>query len=432
LTVRRFAGTRVRSGAVPRVGLFGLLGSGNIGNDVSMESVLRYLRADHPDAIVDAMCKGPATVTERYDVPAIPMNWYQEYEQRASGVTAVVLKALGKGVDVFRTARWVRQHDVVIVPGMGVLEASLPLPPWGMPYAMFLISASGRLFGTKVALVSVGANAINKWLTRRLFDSAARLAFYRSYRDVGSREAMRQRGLDVTRDRVYPDLAFAIPTPHGTAADPLTVGVGVMDYHGGNDDRGQAAEIYASYIESIKLFVRWLVDSGRVVRLFIGDTNNSDEAVLQEILSDLRANRPDLDPAQVIAEPVSSFADLIQAMAPAGIIVATRFHNVICALMLAKPTISLGYAPKFTSLMTEMGLSDFCQPTKSLNVERLIEQFTELEKRQAELQQTIRDRNAEYVRLLDQQFAQLSAILFQASGPVRASSGREPAGGGVR
>jgi len=79
-----------------------------------------------------------------------------------------------------------------------------------------------------------------------------------------------------------------------------------------------------------------------------------------------------------------------------------------------------------------MGLSDFCQPTKSLNVERLIEQFTELEKRQAELQQAIRDRNAEYVRLLDQQFAQLSAILFQASGPVRASSGREPAGGGVR
>ena len=68
-----------------------------------------------------------------------------------------------------RTASWVRRHDVVIVPGAGVLEASLPLWPWGMPYAMFLLSASGRLFGTKVALVSVGAGIINQRATRWLF-----------------------------------------------------------------------------------------------------------------------------------------------------------------------------------------------------------------------------------------------------------------------
>ena len=131
LTVRGFAGRRERSAAAPRVGLFGLLGSGNIGNDASMESVLRYLRADHPDAVVDAMCKGPATVTERYGIVAISLGWYQKYEQRASGVMAIVLKVLGKGVDVFRTARWVRRHDVVIVPGMGVLEATLPLRAMG-------------------------------------------------------------------------------------------------------------------------------------------------------------------------------------------------------------------------------------------------------------------------------------------------------------
>ena len=44
--------------AGPRVGLFGLLGSGNVGNDASLEAVLAYLRADHPDAVIDAMCMG--------------------------------------------------------------------------------------------------------------------------------------------------------------------------------------------------------------------------------------------------------------------------------------------------------------------------------------------------------------------------------------
>ena len=58
------------------------------------------------------------------------------------------------------------------------------------------------------------------------------------------------------------------------------VGVGVMDYHGANDDRGQAAEIYASYVETMKFFVRWLVDSGRRVRLLVGDTNNDDQDVV--------------------------------------------------------------------------------------------------------------------------------------------------------
>ena len=415
MTIRGFTGRHEQSAAAPRVGLFGLLGAGNIGNDASMEVILRYLKADHPDAILDAMCAGPDNVKERHGVAAIPMGWYQKYQEQASGVTAIGLKALGKGVDAFRTASWVRQHDVVIVPGAGVLETSLPVPPWKMPYAMFLLCASGKLFGTKVALVGVGATAVNQRLTRLLFNSTARLAFYRSYRDNQSRDQMRQQGLDVTRDHVYPDLVFATQVPpYDDPGDPQTVAVGVMDYKGSNDDRRQADEIHASYVEAMQFFVRWLVDNGRRVRLVVGDTNNADERVVQEILTDLRVHRPDLDPAWINAEPISSFDELLQAMAPAGTVVATRFHNVICALRLAKPTISLGYSPKFTALMADMGLSEFVQPANSLDTGRLIEQFMELEKRQAELRQTITDRNMVNARLLDDLFAELSARLFPA------------------
>jgi len=428
LTARRSTGRRRRSAAAaPRVGLFGLLGSGNIGNDASMESMLGYLRADHPDVVLDAMCKGPDGLRERFGVAAIPLNWYQKYEKQASGVSAIALKALGKGVDVVRTASWVRRHDVVIVPGTGILEASLPLRPWGMPYAMFSLCALGRLFGKKVALVSVGATVINQRPARWLLSSAARLAFYRSYRDAGSRDAMRQQGVDTTQDHVYLDLAFGIPAPPYDPGDPQTVGVGVMDYRGANDDRGQADELHASYVEKMKSFILWLVDSGRRVRLLVGDTNNSDEGVVQEILADLRADRPDLNPASVIAEPVSSFAELIRAMAPVSTVVATRFHNVICALMLSKPTISLGYSAKFNALMAEMGLSEFCQSAGSLDVGRLVEQFTELEKRQAQLRQTITERNMVNAQLVGDQFAELSAVLFPADGSVRAAAAREPA-----
>jgi polysaccharide pyruvyl transferase WcaK-like protein len=415
--VRGFTSKRRRpTGAAPRVGLFGLLGTGNIGNDASMESVLRYLRANHRDAILDAMCKGPEHVQVHYGIEAIPLLWYQKYEQRASGVTAIALKVLGKGIDAFRTASWVRRHDVVIVPGMGVLEATTPLRPWQTPYVMFLLCASGRIFGTKVALVSVGANVMNQRLTRWLFNSAARLAFYRSYRDIGSREAMRQRGLDATRDPIYPDLVFSIPAPPYDSGDAQTVGVGVMAYRGTNDDRRQADEIYASYVEKMSFFIRWLIDGGRRVRLFVGDT--ADDSALQEILTDLHIRRPDLEPGWVVAEPATSFAELTRAMAPVGTVVATRYHNVICALKLSKPTISLGYAAKNIAVMTDAGLSEFCQFTNQLDVDLLIKQFTELENRSAQLRQKISERNVMNARLLDDQFARLSAVLFPAGEPA--------------
>jgi polysaccharide pyruvyl transferase WcaK-like protein len=421
-----------RLASATRVGLFGLLGCGNIGNDASMEAVLAYLRADHPDAIVDAMCLGPETVKDRYGIAGIPLRWSLNYQAPVYRMTAVVFKVLGRCIDVFRTANWVRRHDVVIVPGMGVLETSLPTQPWHMPYAMFLLSVSGRIFGTKVALVSVGAGSIKRRLTRRLLDTAADLAFYRSYRDTASREAMRRRGLDVSRDSVYPDLAFSLPVPSYNPGDSRVVCVGVMDYHGGNDDRRRADHIYTSYIGAIKSIVRWLIDDGRRVRLIIGDTNDCDEWALQDILADAQAYRLDLDPDQVVAVPVTSFAEVMHAMAPASIVVATRFHNVVCALRLSKPTIALGYAPKFTALMADMGLSDFCQPAQALDAGQLIEQFTELEKRQLEVRKMLEDRNAAYEQLLSDQFSHLSAILFGARQPTRVGGGDAPVQRSVR
>lgn len=431
MTFGSFTGKREQSiTAASRVGLFGYLGSGNIGNDASMESVLRYLSADHPDAIVDAMCMGPERLKGEYGIEAIPLLWYQKYERQASGLTAIALKVLGKGADAFRTASWVRRHDVVIVPGMGVLEASLPVRPWGYPYTMFLLCASGRIFGTKVALVSVGANVANQRLTRWLFNSAARLAFYRSYRDIGSRDAMPQRGLDSTQGHIYPDLVFGIPAPPYDPGDAQTVGVGVMAYYGTNDDRGQADEMYASYVEKMKSFVRWLVDSGRRIRLLVGDT--ADDSVVQEILADLRAHRPNLEASWVVAEPVSSFAELTRAMAPVGTVVATRYHNVMCALKLSKPTLSIGYAAKNDVLMADMGLSEFCQSARSLDVGRLIEQFTELESRSAQLRRTMGERNTANARLLDDQFTTLSAVLFPARDPAGAAAEQPPVRGGAR
>jgi polysaccharide pyruvyl transferase WcaK-like protein len=403
---------RSMSAGVVRVGLFGLLGSGNIGNDASMEAVLGYLKARHPDVVVDAMCGGPDHLMTEYGIDAIPLIWYQRVERRISGRGTIALKLLGKVLDPIRTARWVRGHDVVIIPGMGVLEASLPQRAFGFPYAMFLLCAAGRLFGTKVALVSVGAEVINQRVTRWMFKSAARLAYYRSYRDAQSWEAMRERDGNASRDRVFPDLVFGRSAPPCSDSDDQMVGIGLMDYHGGTGDKQSDNAMRAAYLESMKLFIRWLLANGRRVRLLIGDA--CDEVLVRELLAGLEQIVPGLDPSTIVAEPVSTYEELTKAMMPVSSVVAIRYHNVICALQLIKPVISVGYASKNYAIMEDAGLVEFCQRANSLDLDLLIKQFAELESRSAELRRTIAISNAEKAQLVEEQFAELTAALFPA------------------
>ena len=388
-----------------RAGVFGLLGSGNLANDGSLEAVLGYLRAEHPDAVVDALCGGPEAVTTRFGIPATRLHWYRGEYRTASRAGAIAAKGLGKLVDVFRTAAWVRRHDVVIVPGMGVLEATLPLRPWGFPYSLFLLCASGRLLGTRVALVSVGAAEIRNRPTRALVRWSARLAAYRSYRDAQSRDAMRAMGVDTARDEVYPDLAFSLPTPTASApsGSPGTVCLGVMDFHGGNDDRARADEIYRRYLDGTIRFVRTLVEEGRPIRLLTGD--QCDVAVVEAILDAVDS------PLVNAAEP-ASLADLMKEMAAADTVVAVRYHNLICALKTGTPVLALSYAAKSDALMDRMGLGAFCHPAREVDADRLLEQFRTLEKRSGELRQILTERNQAAAEQLADQFAALTALLF--------------------
>ncbi|MEU0193932.1 polysaccharide pyruvyl transferase family protein [Streptomyces afghaniensis] len=393
-----------------RVGVFGLLGSGNLGNDGSLEAVLGYLRAEHPEAVVDALCGGPEVVAARYGIPATRLHWYRGEYRTASRAGAIAAKGLGKLVDAFRTAAWVRRHDVVIVPGMGVLEATLPLRPWGFPYSLFLLCASGRLLRTRVALVGVGADAISDRPTRALVRWSARLAGYRSYRDTLSRDAMRAMGVDTSRDEVYPDLAFALPAPRTSAPSdppdpPGPVCVGVMDFHGGNDDRARAEEIHRRYVDGTTRFVRALVEDGRPVRLLTGD--ECDAPVVAAILDAV-------DSPLVTAAEAASLADLMKETAAADTVVATRYHNLICALKAGTPTLALSYAAKSDALMDRMGLGAYRHPAREVDADRLLEQFRALEQRSAELRRTLSERNEVAARQLEDQFAALAAALFPA------------------
>jgi len=413
----------------PRVGFFGLLGSGNLGNDGSFEAVLTYVRSVRPESVIDAMCMGPERVSVQYGVPAIPLNWSTAHEDRTTRLGARLVWALGKLVDVWRTFFWVRRHDLVVVAGAGVLENSLPMRATGVPYAMFLLCATGRLARTKVALISVGATTIKPRPTRWLRNGAAHLAYYRSYRDRISWDVMQQSGTFARSDPVYTDLVFSLPVPQSSAGDPRLVGVGIMSYFGAGDDRRDGQRIHHDYIEAMTQFLCWLLDNDYRVRLLSGD-DSKDDSVIASVMADLLTRRPGLAPGDVVANPVSSLGDLLEEIEPVGSVIGARFHNVVSGLRLSKPTISVGYSLKHDALMEDMGVPEFALSARSVTGPQLIDVFTELRSRSSEVRALLETNLRYKQRGLEEQFQDL-AVLIDSCGDA-SSPRHDTAPGGSR
>jgi polysaccharide pyruvyl transferase WcaK-like protein len=248
--------------------------------------------------------------------------------------------------------------------------------------------------------------------------SAARAAHYRSYRDTLSKKFLESIGLDTQDDPVYPDIAFNLPAPsvprrRAASGDPLAVGVGVMTYRGWRNDPSRGATIYTTYLEKITGFVLWLLERGHVVRILMGE--DSDRHAVDDLFEALRKKKPDLAKGSVVFAPAHTLHDIMQQMAAVDVVVATRYHNVVCALRMRKPTISIGYAAKNDALLTEMGLTGFCQHIEHLDVQRLKKQITRLMSDRAHFRRQIGAANTRFERKLREQETRLALLIRSPS-----------------
>ena len=111
------------------------------------------------------------------------------------------------------------------------------------------------------------------------------------------------------------------------------------------------------------------------------------------------------DDTHILHAPATSAEQLLAQLAGTDIVVATRFHNILLALLLNKPVISISFHHKCASLMEEMGLSAYCHDVDHMDAGRLIEQFQDLERNAEKLKPAIRQRVEQSRRALDEQYS---------------------------
>jgi polysaccharide pyruvyl transferase WcaK-like protein len=397
-----------------KVGLFGRFGVGNLGNDGSMEAMLAAVRRMRPGAQVVCICDGPEVVARIYRLPTVPMVTRTRPAGPLFGLlNRALLKLPARIAELFHAIAALRPLDVLLVPGTGILD-DFGESPLGTPSTIFTWCLAARLAGTPLAFISIGAGPIEHALSRWLMKAGAALAQYRSYRDAKSRDFMNQIGFDARDDPIFPDIAFQLPVPPPAGegvpvpgGSGLTVGLGVMTYYGWRCDATTGAATMNAYIDKLAAFVGWLLDQGHRVRVMLGDQD--DRLAVDRLLGAVASARPGLAPGRLYFEPADSLHEVMRQMGTTDLVVATRFHNVVCALKLAKPTISLSYAAKNDVLMADMGVGEFCQHIERFELDLLTGQFSRLLAAREDVAQRIRTTAARYQRQLEQQNETLAA-----------------------
>lgn len=389
--------------------LYGHFGSGNIGNDTTLEAALHHVRSYGKQSDLVCVCGGPREIRDRFGIETVPIN--VDPELQASRSRSRLMRVLPRVRDELgfwlKYRNWFEPGDRFIVVGTGAADDMGVRYPWTAPYDLYKWCRAAKHNGAEVIFLSVGVGPILNPVSRALMLRALRLADYRSYREQGSFDYLRSVGFDTTGDLLYPDLAFGLhldhaPLPRRRSGPPKVVGLGLMTYRGWRHDPRNGEALYQRYVMQMQSFVAWLLRRGITVRVVIGD--RADSETVDDIRRHFQVRDASAASELLVVEPVDTVDDLLAQIAQVDLMVASRFHNVLSALLMGVPVISLGYHVKHVNLMTGMGLGDYCQPIEQFTVEKLVEQFESYEARGAQLVDGILEKREQYRRLLDEQY----------------------------
>ena len=425
-----------------RIALFGNFGTGNLGNEATLQAMVYNLRAHMPNAEISCICPRPENTASQYNISAAPIRasfsiWKpvgvssndDEPAGGPSGSTAATgphrrIKAFVRlraslrlcAYPFVEAYRWfkafatLKKSDILVMTGTGML-ADAAIGPLDLHYDIFRWAIIAKLCRCKLLFVSVGGGPIRHPLSRYFVRMGLALADYRSYRDASSKDHLKAIGVDVTNDAIYPDLAFSLPRAvvpgnHGPGHQGIVVGVGLMNYHNRFGRVGDDETIYRDYLRRLASFVVRLLEHRYTVRILIGDVV-WDQDVRRDLKRELEELGCNYEDGRIIDEPASSVDELLSQLASVDIVVSSRFHNLLLGLMLGKPAIAISYHEKFQPLMNGVGLEQFCQDIEQIDIDELIKKVVTLVEDVPRIKSQIALKTESYRAALDEQYLQI-------------------------
>ena len=396
------------------ISFFGHFGSTNFGNEATLIACLSNLQRLLPGADFRCICTHPEKVAAAYKISSTPINRPRTKRWMPKSRVGRIVGFAVFGIP-YEISRWydaytaLKGTDLLIVPGTGLLtDAFGILLSWG-PYNLLKWSLMAKLRGCGVYFISVGAGPLTSRIGKSFVKWATGLADFRSFRDSSSIEYMNSIGFRRIGDPVCPDLAFSLPMGVDARENPattegqLTVGIGIML---GSSMYGYVPDTlaYQGYLESVTALIKHLVKRGHHIQLLIGE----DGDLVPEFQCLLNERLTSSEAEHVKSVPATSFEEVTRQIANTDFVIATRFHNVLFALLASKPTISISFHHKCKSLMSSMNLSEYCMDLAELSADILIDKAIAIETNFDRLSLLIKTHNELFRNVLEEQYQMIA------------------------
>lgn len=435
-----------------RIGLLEHCGTGNLGDDATVTTVLQQINSRWPAASVVGLSLDPEDSERRHGIPCFPIRqsvfpfeqeWSATSHPASSGRYAQRLKSgLKKTGPLFRCVKAIR-NTLIVRPAKFIKETlflgqSLLLAceldmivicgggqlldwggPWAFPYTLFKWVLLAKLAHAKCIFLNNGAGPLDAPLSRWFVRRALAMADYVSLRDRVSAEFIRKIGFR-RKIAVVADSAWSLRLPDGLATrqpepkQELVIGIAPMAYGDSSrhwvDDRSG----YWRLIEELAEFSGRMLDRGHRIALFSSDIWFDSQAIA-DLDAAIHRKYPAVAPDRVVRERVTGIGDLLASLKSLDCYVTCRFHGVVFASLLNVPALALSPHPKVTTLMEDMDLADYCVDISRFSADDLVDRFDRL---QADLKR-VKSRISRHVTRSQSQLAsQFDGLFLMNAGTV--------------
>jgi polysaccharide pyruvyl transferase WcaK-like protein len=315
---------------------------------------------------------------------------------------------------LFRVYRLLKETDLLVISGGGQIDDYWG-GAFGHPYALFKWASLARVSRTPVVFLSVGVCSLGSHLSRRFAHRALRLAAYRSYRDGGSKELLRD--ATFTRDDPeYPDLAFSHPCTQQHPFVPLhlnprhyVLGVSPIAYLSPHGWPERDPGVYGHYLQALCSFTGKVLEAGHTVVLFT--SARQDRFAVKDLQAKLRQIPKSESWGDRLQQIDQTCLDTqLEEIRKMDLVVASRLHGIILSHLLGKPTLAISYDRKVYAHMEAMAQGRFCLNFRTCTLPQLWDGFTALGLESSTLSGAIRSKVTEYSLKLDIQYDRLVQI----------------------
>lgn len=408
--------TRTRRGSV-RIGLLGMYASANLGDTAIQRVVMGALTERRRDVEFVGLCTDPSDAAQTFGIRARHLSCAGGMvEPGADGKALTTAPAeslvdlerfpapIRLGVMGWRIDRQMRELDMLLISGSGQLDDFWG-GAWEQPFRLMAWCAAARRQHKPVAVFGVGVDQLLTRLGAAFCKRALVSAQLRVLRDAGSLDVLRALGMRAATE-ICPDPAFHLRADDGPGASaPVEPPFAVVSPIASQAWPAVGPEIYDAYLGALAAAADELQRRAIEVR-FVCSQIRMDPPVIDRV-----KERMHTDPARTQIRPVSTVDEYLREVGSARLVVGSRLHALILALVAGTPVVAISYARKVERQLQDIQLADFALDLRTIQVPALLATLDQTLSDEARLRRHILAMTTDFRRQLDVQFDRLAGLV---------------------